>query len=191
MVEKWTGKMELEYVDSEGIEKIAARAKDHADLVGVESLISNDGTVIEFGCGAAWGLLPHFGDMAKFAVDPLVQEYVMRGSEPPSVTFTYACRVHEAEPEVVGQHDVVVCIEALDHCDDMNQFHDSQDVLYDCLKMGGILIFMLPPRSEPRNGHPCCPNRHEVVEYFSSLGLKQLPMKYHGEAMWLKMQKVS
>jgi SAM-dependent methyltransferase len=185
----WSPAFELDYVRQTNIEELLRRHGEHSHAFDLRSHIDalpEQATVMEVGCGAAGGLLVYVPFRhTRIAVDPLVMQYPwMPDGFEKREEFAHA--LSQADDTV----DLLICIETLDHCDDMEQFVTSQRELARVLKVGGTLLFMLPARSGPCDAHPCCPDHKQVIDTFKGFDLHVERHDYgKREGLWLCLKK--
>lgn len=190
-MDKWSAEYELEYARSTSRYELMVRHEMQSKMFHLQEIISTfpDGAVVmEVGCGAAGGLLNFIPKrLARVAVDPLISEY--------SDSF-WMCddtiRLAEYANEITfpsSSVDLLICIEALDHCHDMDEFRDSCKEMSMLLKPEAMMIFMLPARSGPTTGHPCNPSSKECEKIFADCGLHVVRSNYPKEGTWLLLQK--
>lgn len=186
----WSPEFELDYVRQTSRDELIARHADHWLLFNgkeIEGLLASHAVVAEVGCGAAGGLLNFVPrPLRAVAIDPLIEQYDR--SWLPHGAVLISAFAH-AIPLACESVHLLICIEALDHCDNMDQFRQSQAELARVLAPGGRLLFMLPARDQPRDGHPCHPCTIDVVQEFKRLGLEVERDKFDREGTWLILKK--
>lgn len=186
----WSPDFELDYVRHTSREELLRRHGEHARIFDLRCHIDSlpdQATVMEVGCGAAGGMLVYIPfKHTRIAVDPLIDRYVDWMPDGFEKRAEYAHALSQPD----GTVDLLICIEALDHCEGMKQFGQSQAELARVLKDGGALLFMLPARDHPCDGHPCCPPSIEIVERFDSIGLSVVRSDFgRSEGTWLHLYK--
>jgi len=92
-----------------------------------------------------------------------------------------------------GIASVIICLEALDHASSMNHFRKAQSEMFRLMCVGGLLLFEMPLRRSPRDGHPVAPGIGEVLRGFSDLKIlfrrDRLPSVGSGKRMCLVARK--
>ena len=199
----WTPEFELDYVATVSQQELLDRHAEHARIFGVLQVIDEmdidprELVVVDVGCGAAGGMLNAVPIASrKIGVDPLMMQYLDNGWIPGTgFTWPYCCCIwqrgfaHEI-PLADRTAHVVFCVECLDHCEDMDQFHQSLSELCRILQPGGILFFMLPARGpEPSDGHPCNPSSFQVESMLDALGMYRIRNKFEKAGVWLIYEK--
>jgi SAM-dependent methyltransferase len=85
---------------------------------GVAPMDWSGKVVVDIGCGPT-GRLSSAVNATKIAIDPLWDDYqAMQGANCADYTHGYSLPAEQFVPELEQIADVVVCLNALDHCDD-------------------------------------------------------------------------
>lgn len=191
----WSPEFEMDYVHHTSKEQLTKRLSDIIDIFRVRHVRFIDmGTIMDVGCGPLGGVAAMASVSShRIAVDPLMSTYEPLGWVPEGVECRNEFSHELSQPD--NSVNSLFCLECLDHCDDMEKFHQSQRELARVLAPGGEFCFMLPARAEPRDGHPCNPPGVHVAGYFVDIGLTILETRFCGkddrqkEGTWLKMTK--
>ena len=192
----WSPEFELDYVRNTSKEELLARHAEHVRIFDVQNIVAEHWLgplelVVEVGCGPFGGCLSaYLGGRRREAVDPLAMDYVRQFGMPPTLDQFYAGFAHDL-PQRDGTVSLLFCIEALDHCQTLDEFRQAQSELARVLVNGGLLFFMLPARdtTKEHDGHPSNPPGSEIMAGFCLLGLTVLRHKYRREGTWLLLQK--
>jgi hypothetical protein len=202
----WTPEFELDYVRHTSFHELMERHASHYFAFGVREIVESlpeQSVIMDVGCGSIAGMLRCIGCLGSpkypgnpkgIAVDPLMDDYA-KGNTPPQEWFECRAEFAHALSQPSSSVHLLICIETLDHCENMDQFRASQAELARVLVPDGRLLFMLPARSGPCDGHPCCPTSAEVIDEFKRLGLEverhefKKPNGKQLEGTWLILRK--
>ncbi|MBM7702046.1 class I SAM-dependent methyltransferase [Metabacillus iocasae] len=123
-----------------------------------------NGRVLDFACGSGFGsqamakaAKKRINQIVGIDIDAASIQYANAHYYHPSVSFQQADAVDPSLPEKLGQFDVIVSFETLEHIEDEGQYMSN---IFHMLKPGGTLIISTPfglgrgkPTSEPFHVH--------------------------------------
>jgi hypothetical protein len=192
----WSPEFEMDYVNQTSPDELRQRHHTHYALFNVRGTVrrfrpGHLAVVCEVGCGAIGGLLSAYSEgVVRLAIDPLADLYVQKFGKPAYVHDFIKAYAHQI-PLRDWFVDVLFCLEALDHCQDMAHFYQSQAELARILRPKGLLFFMLPARDTQKehDGHPCTPTLNQVRDGFARHNVVIRQHLVDREGIWLVLQK--
>jgi len=148
-----------------------------------------DGLVVDVGSGAlggVFGIREFRGE--KMIVDPLATEFGRRYGKIPE-----GVKVMDGYCQDIPLNNdsatAVFCIEALDHCNSVDEYRQSADELARVLQPGGRLYFMIPLRGASRDGHYLTLETMSVEDMEAAFPLTVVKREVSNGHLWLTMEK--
>jgi 2-polyprenyl-3-methyl-5-hydroxy-6-metoxy-1,4-benzoquinol methylase len=173
----WDVEFENNYWDNNlsnnNLNELHAKLKfmNYFEIISEYSLNIQEHYVADFGGGPFGGVLPLVFGSKKFLVDLIDVNLNVINSEkiiPIKASFT-------DQINLPLKLDVIFCLEALDHLNDMNEFRKSVNNISNSLKNGGLFFFEMPIRNRATDGHPISLaqySRNSIVDIFRQNGFK-------------------
>lgn len=196
MGDPWTPEYELRYFHKQTTETMTERSKKHYDVFRLGNVLHGvqPEVVLEVGCGGNGGTLAVYPEgVHRYAVDPLAEHYADANPELETDNNMEWVTAYAHElPFPDSFADVIFCLEALDHCQNIKQFRASMRELFRILKPGGHLFFMVPARPqrpEGYHGHPVNPPGVEIIKDWKNIGAKIVKSNYQREGTWVHLRK--
>lgn len=126
--------------------------------------------VLDLGCGPHGGLIG-FKDCERYGADHLIEGYCSIGYPLEKHGIAYVNCKAENLPFTDGFFDTVVCINALDHVDDLGK---TISEISRVLRRGGRFIGQFNFHARPTRTEPICLTHHTII---SLCGLNQLRLE--------------
>jgi SAM-dependent methyltransferase len=117
--------------------------------------------ILDVGCGPHCGIIG-FKGCEKYGIDHLMDDYARIGYPLEQHGVNYVNGQSEHMPFNDEFFDVVLCVNALDHVDDLKK---TVREISRVLKSGGQFIGQLNFRSRPTATEPICLNREELLDF--------------------------
>ena len=132
--------------------------------------------VLDVGCGPHGGLIG-FRDCRAFGADHLIPQSRALGYPLEDHGIRYAQAKSEALPYPDGSFDTVVCVNALDHVDDLERtFHEIARVL----ARGGTFLAQINFHPAPTPTEPHCFTHAQILTLSAGHGLGLRRVRYQG-----------
>jgi SAM-dependent methyltransferase len=137
--------------------------------------------VVDVGCGPTSGLIGFTG-CEKFGVDHLVDAYREIGFPLDRHGIAYRNARLEATGLPGGSFDRVLCVNALDHVDDL---YRSMREIARLLKRGGLFLAQIGFHDKPSPTEPHVIRHDELLRMARQLGLRPLEIRFVDQSSYL------